>query len=140
MTENQFMPWLEYAKYDYESARYLQSMRPVPLEVICYLCEQSTEKLLKGFLLANDQEAPKIHDLRELCKRCMVIDESFQELADACIVLTPYGVHVRYPNEIDVIESDMEQAIKMAGMAMDFVKPILEERYEQQHNNDVIKQ
>jgi hypothetical protein len=43
MTEKQFMQWLEYAKYDYESARYLQSMRPVPLEVICYLCEQSTE-------------------------------------------------------------------------------------------------
>lgn len=115
MTENRFMPWLELAKNDYASAQYLQTMRPVPLEVICYLCEQSTEKLLKGFLLANEVE-------------------------DSCIVLTPYGVHVRYPNEIDVIESDMEQAIKMAGKAMDFVKPILEQLNEQQHNNDFTQQ
>lgn len=114
-------------------------MHPVPLEVICYLCEQSTEKLLKGFLLANEEEAPKRHDLKELCKRCMAIDESFQELADACIVLSPYGVHVRYPNEMDVLGSDMEHAIKMAGKVMDFVKPILQQLNERQ-NNDLTQQ
>lgn len=125
MTNNQYMPWLEFAINDLASAEYLQSMRPVPIEVICYLCEQSTEKLLKGFLIVNELEAPKIHDLRELCKRCMLIDESFKELADACIVLTPYGVQVRYPEQLEVIEADMKQAIVMAQKVMDFVKPIL---------------
>jgi HEPN domain-containing protein len=40
--------WFQYADSDFEAAKFLQSMRPVPLEIICYHCQQSGEKYLKG--------------------------------------------------------------------------------------------
>jgi len=36
--------WFQYADMDFDSAEYLQGKRPLLLEVICFLCQQSTEK------------------------------------------------------------------------------------------------
>lgn len=40
--------WLEFAAMDLDSAQFLLGMRPVPVEIICYHCEQAAEKLLKA--------------------------------------------------------------------------------------------
>ncbi|MDR3584168.1 MAG: HEPN domain-containing protein [Desulfosporosinus sp.] len=37
--------WLDFASKDISSAKYLLDMRPVPLEIICYHCEQAAEKI-----------------------------------------------------------------------------------------------
>ncbi len=51
--------WLEFAAMDLDSAQFLLGMRPVPVEIICYRCEQAAEKLLKAVLVAADVEPPK---------------------------------------------------------------------------------
>jgi hypothetical protein len=33
--------WQRLAEQDLDSAGYLLNMRPVPLEIVCYLCQQS---------------------------------------------------------------------------------------------------
>ena len=43
--------WFQFADIDLASAEHLQSMRPQPLEIICYHCQQSAEKNLKGYLI-----------------------------------------------------------------------------------------
>ena len=73
--------WIDFANQDIRSAKYLLSMRPVPLEVICYHCEQAAEKVLKGYLIRHDIEPPRTHDLRLLCKMCAEIDNTFDEKA-----------------------------------------------------------
>lgn len=55
--------WLDFAEMDYRSARFLMQMRPVPLEIICYHCEQAAEKMLKGFLVYHDVDVPKHSNL-----------------------------------------------------------------------------
>lgn len=40
--------WFEIAERDLASAEFLQEMRPIPVEIICYHCQQSAEKYLKG--------------------------------------------------------------------------------------------
>ena len=40
--------WQRLAEMDLSSAQYLLNMHPVPVENICYLCQQSAEKYLKG--------------------------------------------------------------------------------------------
>ena len=45
--------WFRYAAQDLSSANYLRGMQPVPLEIICYHCQQSIEKYLKGFICLN---------------------------------------------------------------------------------------
>ena len=62
--------WFEVANMDLSSAKYLQNMQPTPIEIICYHCQQSTEKYLKGFLALNGHEIIKSHDLVLLNKLC----------------------------------------------------------------------
>ena len=35
--------WLEFAAMDLDSAQFLLGMRPVPVEIICYHCEQAAD-------------------------------------------------------------------------------------------------
>jgi HEPN domain-containing protein len=113
MTNNDLVQeWYKFAMTDFNSAKYLCDMRPKPLEIICYHCQQSAEKFLKGFLISNNVEAPKIHDLRRLCELCLNINNSFDSLKEICQNLNPYGVQPRYPDEIEILETDAEKALQ----------------------------
>ena len=113
--------WFAFADSDFASAEYLQGMRPKPLEIICYLCEQSAEKHLKGFLIYKGiANPPKTHNLDTLCEMCSEYDENFQEIKKACNVLTKYGVQPRYPHEMGILEYDMQKAIEYARQIRDF--------------------
>jgi HEPN domain-containing protein len=42
--------WFIIAQANLASADFLQNMKPAPLEIICYHCQQSAEKYLRGYL------------------------------------------------------------------------------------------
>lgn len=113
--------WLEFAHMDLRAAEYLLTMHPLPVEIICYHCEQAAEKFLKAVLVQFDREPPKTHDLIQLCKLCGEIDAQFEQVADACIELTPYGVQVRYPSNLELDETDVACALKECRIVQDFV-------------------
>ena len=48
--------WFKIAETDLESAEYLQKMVPVPIEIICYHCQQSAEKYFKGYLILKGND------------------------------------------------------------------------------------
>ncbi len=118
--------WFEIAEMDLSAAEYLLNMRPVPVEIICYHCEQAAEKLLKGALVHFGLEPPKTHDLVQLCKLCCETDKCFERLADACVELTPYGVQVRYPSGLELNETDMNCALRECRRIRDFVLRLVE--------------
>ena len=113
--------WLDFAYMDLSAAEHLLTMRPLPVEIICYHCEQAAEKFLKATLVQFDREPPKTHDLIQLCKLCCEVDTRFEQLADSCIELTPYGVQVRYPSNLELDESDAVCALKECRLVQDFV-------------------
>jgi len=113
--------WFEMAKTDLDAAEYLLNMRPVPIEIICYHCEQSAEKMLKGVLVLHNIEPPKTHDLLQLCKQCCEIDKEYEQFSDSCIELTPYGVQVRYPSGMELDETDMRCALQEARKIYEIV-------------------
>lgn len=113
--------WLRFASNDISCAKHSLSMRPVPLEIICYLCEQAAEKALKGYLVYQNVEPPKTHILKLLCKMCTDIDKSFEEITVQCGNLTLYAVQPRYPFEIEITENDMRKAILDADRVMKFI-------------------
>jgi len=122
--------WFQLADLDLASAEYLLGMRPQPLEIICYHCQQSAEKYHKGYLVYMSVEAPpRIHNLDTLCEMCSEYDERFQVLKKACNVLTGYSVHVRYPHESGVRENDMQKALEYARQIRDS-EPIADVRRE----------
>lgn len=118
--------WCDFAKDDLITAKYLLGLHPLKLEIICYHCQQSAEKILKGFLIDKNTDPPKTHDLRLLRRMCGKIADGFDEIEESCIRLTAYGVQPRYPMEIDLTESDMRQAIEDADHIMSFIALRLE--------------
>ena len=113
--------WLKYSQNDLISAKHLyEDLHPKQTEISCYLSQQCAEKALKGYILYNDTEPPKTHNLVELCQICANYDNSFEELLDACADLTPYGVAVRYPNELAVDDVITKLAIGKAQSIYDF--------------------
>jgi len=113
--------WLKYSQNDLISAKHLyEDLHPKQTEVACYLSQQCAEKALKGYILYKDTEPPKTHNLVELCQICANYDNSFSEILDACADLTPYGVAVRYPNELAVDDVIAKLAISKAQSIYDF--------------------
>ena len=113
--------WFKFSDMDLASAEHLQNLRPQPLEIICFHCQQSAEKNLKGYLIYKGvAEPPKTHDLRVLRKMCLDIDEGYNEIERACNALTRYGVQPRYPKEIGVTVSDTLKALEYARQIRDF--------------------
>lgn len=128
--------WQRLAEQDLNSAGYLLNMRPVPLEIVCYLCQQSAEKYLKGYLVLYGINPPKIHDLNELRKLCSNLSDSFKEIADQCSDLTAYGVQPRYPMELMLEEQDMRQALNSAKAIRDFVLALVPEMVPKEQEQD----
>jgi len=128
--------WQRLAEQDLNSAGYLLNMRPVPLEIVCYLCQQSAEKYLKGYLVLYDINPPKIHDLNELRKLCSELSDAFKDIADQCSDLTAYGVQPRYPMELMLEEQDMRQALNSAKAIRDFVLALAPEMVAKEQERD----
>ena len=82
--------WFFIADKDLGSAIFLKNMKPVPLEIICYHCQQCAEKYLKGFLAFKEEKIEKSHDLILLNKKCREYNIDFKEIEEECLRLTDY--------------------------------------------------
>jgi HEPN domain-containing protein len=112
--------WLRYAKSDLNTAKHMfKDVNPKEIEISCYHSQQCAEKSLKAYLIARETTHPYIHDLVELITLCTVVAPNFSTIKPYCVSLNPYGVQVRYPNELAVDDS-------IAGQAIDYSEKILE--------------
>ena len=66
MNSNDVKEWMIIADADFDSARILNESVRKHREVICYLCAQSAEKYLKGYLTCNNIIPQKTHNLGNL--------------------------------------------------------------------------
>ena len=78
--------------------------------------DSAAEKAIKALIIYHEIPSgiPKVHDLSFLLNQLkdkLVIKEDYYDYADA---LTPYGVAVRYPNELFLTEKHAHEAIKSA--------------------------
>ena len=118
--------WFRFADMDLNIAKHsLETMHPAPLEIICYHCQQSAEKFLKGTIIAFEVEAEKTHDLLKLTSTLQNHTEVPEEIADFAERLTMYGVRTRYPNEISVDESQTKTAIVHAEKIKQWAESVI---------------
>jgi HEPN domain-containing protein len=124
--------WFDIADTELASAEYLVTMRrPSPDAVVCYLCQQAAEKYFKGFLVMNNIDPPKTHNLLELSKLCMAAQEGcplpmdFSTLTTKCAFLNPYGVMPRYPNELQITVDDAKVALLYANDIKVFIRSVV---------------
>jgi HEPN domain-containing protein len=103
--------WFRKAEMDIATALFMRNYHPVPIDVICYHCQQAGEKVLKGILAASDSVIPRTHRLEVILDLISPFEPSLINLKDDCIELSPYATISRYPSHIDLIEYDMKTAL-----------------------------
>jgi HEPN domain-containing protein len=108
--------WLKVGKRDYEIAVHLNEyFRPLPLENICYNCQQATEKAMKSILILHTGDYQRTHDIESLHEQCKAAGIDFGLTSNMTRTLTRFAKKSRYPDDVyDFTESDVEIALKYA--------------------------
>jgi len=120
--------WLIKAQHDLLAAKKLSIEPEIYADIAIYHCQQSAEKAVKGFLILQNQEFPRTHDIRLLIQLAIRIDPNFENYQETSEILTPYATEFRYPS--DVIEPNLEEledALIKSEELFDFVVSLLPE-------------
>lgn len=82
---------------------------------VVFHAQQAVEKYLKAYLVWEQIEFPKTHDIAALLN---LVGHGRKDLAQAladAIDLTPYGVEYRYPGDYPQVEwDDVQKAVNIA--------------------------
>jgi HEPN domain-containing protein len=119
---NTYKDWYMLAGKDHSVALHLAAtMHPIPTEIICYHCQQTVEKYLKGVLALNGEEPPYTHDLAELCKACEKYLPEFSEISQSCSIISQFGIQPRYDNAMNITEADMRSVLRYVDLIKIFL-------------------
>ncbi len=98
-TEEYIKNWLLKANEDIAVIKQLSLDHPEQYTgAICFHAQQAVEKFLKAYLIYNNKEFKRVHDLDYLLNLCIELDEEFNDFE--LMNLTEFGVNVRYPDDL----------------------------------------
>jgi HEPN domain-containing protein len=92
-------------------------------DTVCFHMQQCVEKYLKAFLVYNNHEISKTHNLTFLLQECIDLDKEFEKLqkleADE---LSVYAVDSRYPDDFYMpTHPESQKALAIAEDARKFI-------------------
>lgn len=87
------------------------------------MLQQGIEKLLKAYLIKNNADITKTHDLVKLTTDCSRFNPGFLNWRGTALSLTTYAVDFRYPGET----ATKEEALDALNIAEGLSKFILTE-------------
>ncbi|PKP57228.1 MAG: DNA-binding protein [Candidatus Altiarchaeales archaeon HGW-Altiarchaeales-1] len=122
--------WITKAESDLKVGKDEMQTENPATDAICFHMQQCVEKYLKAYLIFNDKEIRRTHDIGELIKSCSEIDKDFEKLFDINTdELTHYAVEIRYGDEFyfPSIE-ETKEAIEITEKVKDFVSKKLKEK------------
>ena len=118
--------WTRKADADFDLAEHLLADGPDFLNAIAFHCQQAVEKYLKAFLVWHQIPFPKTHDLEEILDLVETVQAGLAESLRDVIVLTPYGVELRYPGDLpDATIEFARRAVELARQVRDAVASIV---------------
>ena len=89
--------WFRKAEEDLLSATALLALPSPPCAIICFHCQQTAEKYLKGFLALHGRPFEETDDLVALVGLAALLDATIASLDAPAQVLADYVVIMRYP-------------------------------------------
>jgi HEPN domain-containing protein len=104
--------WITKAEEDLIVANQLMKMEYPPKGAIGFHYQQSAEKFLKAFLLFNDDDIPKTHNIEFLLEKAKKFEAGFAEIDPGN--LTDYGVEARYPG--DFLEPSLNELVLLLNV------------------------
>lgn len=120
--------WLAKAQNDLLNADNNLNAEQVPLDTVCFHCQQAAEKMLKAFLVGNGHPYPFTHDLLLLLQHVLPIHANVESLRDGLSLLMPYAVEIRYPDDAFApTEGDAWEARQAAAEVLAWLRAALPE-------------
>jgi len=119
--------WLHVVDMDRTTAYHLfKTMRPKPLEIICFHCQQAAEKAIKALFILKEIEIIKIHDLGMLIKTIQPKIAFPETVKLSAISLTKFAATFRYPDYPDIDEELTKKALADMDVVVDWCKEQIE--------------
>ncbi|MBK9006468.1 MAG: HEPN domain-containing protein [Anaerolineae bacterium] len=118
--------WVMKARRDLLSAKKLARGKDSYLDTAIYHCQQTAEKVIKGWLVYHDLSFEKTHDLRLLVTMASEVEPKFTSWFDVAEQVSPYATAYRYPGEtLEPTEEEYQKAYKAASEFYQFVCSLL---------------
>lgn len=77
MTEvHKYSQWLDYANDNLKAANEL--LKTDLHNIVCFHSQQAVEKALKAYLVFNDINSPRVHNLNTLLELCINLGKEFE--------------------------------------------------------------
>ena len=120
-----FEDWFRIARRDF--SRVSPRLTEGDTEDAAFHLQQALEKALKGFMLAQEWQLKRIHDLEFLLDDAVEFDSSLESFRSLCQQLSGYYLLERYPGlgslpekeEIGAILPQAKDFLRKLGMTLD---------------------
>ena len=125
--------WVNFAQRDYDVAVHLsKTFHPMPVENICYGCQQAIEKALKAALIYFTDDYPKTHDIGSLYRLCKEYTTKIELTPSIARIITRFATKSRYPDDVnDFTEADTILGLKYARQILEQVREVLSVKAQQ---------
>ena len=120
--------WLIRARNDLALAEFTFEKRDDLLDTAAYHCQQAAEKAVKAFLVSQNIQVPKTHDIRRLIQHAIAASPGFSLFLTDADLLTPLATEFRYPSDDEAPMPTLVQvqdALAAARRIYDFVLSVL---------------
>ena len=115
--------WLRRARSNMARAKMGKLSEAILYEDLCFDCQQTVEKSLKGLLIHIDIGFPRTHSITRLIELIEEAGITVPEYVKDAITLTVYAVDARYPsNQESVEENEYQEAVEIAEKVYDWVE------------------
>lgn len=121
--------WVSKAEADFKTASLLLKAGDPYLFQTAFHAQQSAEKYIKAFLVWQQIEFPKTHDIAKLIALGAEVVSDLTEILAEANTLTPFGVDYRYPGDYpELTAGDAEVALVLATLVRDQIRERLPEQ------------
>lgn len=118
--------WIKYALGDLRVAKREMKHKDAAYHTVCFLCQGSVEKLLKGYLIGQGWLLRRTHDIVALLAECTEYDDVFNELVADGVVLNEYIISGRYPDDLSVEQIGQTEAVEALKAAHQIKEVVLD--------------
>ena len=110
------LQWLAKAEQDFGLAEHLLSEGLYP-DAVGYHSQQAAEKYIKAYLVRQQVEVPKTHNLALLLDITAKVAGNLAKSLQGALALNAYGVDVRYPGDLpELTLKEAKGAVEIATL------------------------
>lgn len=116
---DKYNEWFVMAQKDLRSALILFE-HDADNEIVCFHCQQTLEKYLKGYLIAMTGALQEGHSLLKLCKKAMLQDRGFNVFLKDMAFVNVFYIETRYPavDPLIVSRQDTEECFRIVNAVL----------------------